>query len=75
MLPREEQAKLADFVTVANCSRPGWCRGAGLFGSGNFELWNVTSIGNLAYIALHATDEKERDQAEQHLKAAEAYFK
>lgn len=42
MLPREEQAKLADFVTVANCSRPGWCRGAGLFGSGNFELWNVT---------------------------------
>lgn len=63
-LPLEEQATHADHVTATFCKNVDWCKEQ-LAPSDDygFEDWNVTSLGNLAFLALHGPDTSVREQA------------
>lgn len=50
-LPIIEQSKFADAVCVENVNNPEILKT--IDDEPNFKLWNATSIGNLAYIAIH----------------------
>lgn len=62
-LTREEQAKYVDAVTEAKCSDPVWLSDqVSKMRSVDFTQTNTTSVGNLAYMALHGqlTDEERK---------------
>ena len=62
-LPIERQAQYADQICVQNAKNLQFCRGqlAGFRENPQFHLWNATSIGNLAYMALYGCEETRKD--------------
>lgn len=54
---REQQAEYADIITVKGFSEEGWIEQVQSLSPDtwfNDYAWNTTTIGNLAYVALHA---------------------
>lgn len=70
--PVEEQAKHADMVCVSIADDAELCRKAGItptWDADSFQNMNSTSFGNVAYLALHASDADVRRDAQAHLDA------
>jgi hypothetical protein len=62
-LPIERQAQYADQVCGQNARNLGFCQGqlAGSREDPQFDRWNATSIGNLAYMTLYGCEETRED--------------
>ena len=68
-LPTVDQANYVDPVTRAYAKTPGW--GKGQIEDANetpdkvvMEKWNIASLGNIAYMALHAPEPETRALSE-----------
>ncbi len=70
-MPIAEQAKFADGVCKANAKDVGFCfKQTGAFERNpQYDVWNSTSIGNLAYMALYSCPEYRDRYSTMHEKA------
>lgn len=73
-LPIEEQAKYADHICVSSAQDLEFCRDQLPTGDPCFRMWNATSFGNVAFLAVHGHEETRAAYAKL-LEQARAYHK
>lgn len=68
-----EQAELADIICKKNATDVNFCKSQLPQTIPHYNLWNGTSIANVAYLSLYGCEET-RDKYRQLLDGAKSYF-
>lgn len=76
-LPLAKQAELVDQVCVAGVNDPEFVKDGltELFNKNAYPQWNSTSIGNCAFLAIHAPDETSRNEYKRGINEYFAWYK